>query len=183
MDKERKNLMQIEYKAEVARPDDYASAEAVSDWINSAIANGTNMLPKSREDILILFANGQSVLVLNDAMEPIGHAAITEVYSNCVEIGAMVTSSDWQRKGIGTRALRAVLQTARMKYPEKTIFALANNQSGPLFTKLGAQIIDESELDAEVWTLCAKCPALPVCSDGDSFKCCDTAFDLTKILL
>jgi len=153
-------------------------AESIAAWTQEA---GT-MLPKSKQEISSLFNEDRSVVILGENDRLVGHAAITFIYfDGSVEIGGAITDENYRRQGIATLAVQEVLVKAAQSYPKGRIFALANDQSLPLFTELGGQEIACSELSDEVWEYCAGCPNRPIQKEGEGFKCCDTPIDLTEI--
>lgn len=158
-------------------------AEVVSGLINEAIKDGFSMLPKTPEEILELFANGHSVLVVDkESGEPIAHTAITYRYSDgSVEIGGCVTRKDRRFQGAARLANESVLVLAQRLYPESKKFALVNEREARAIEKIGGKKMDPSQLSPEVWEPCDKCPRKPKLEPGEPFKCCDTPYDLTHL--
>ncbi len=164
--------------AKVATVSDVESATLISKWTRES---GT-MLPKSSEDLLKLFENGDSVLIFDEEDELVSHAAITYKYSDgTVEVGCVITDKEKRNNGAATCAVKQVLVLADSKYPGQTIFALANESSSPLFEKIGGIKISTSGLCLEVWEPCQNCPRIPKQQAGKPFVCCDTPYDLTGL--
>ncbi len=161
-----------------------AGAEHVefSPLISQWTIDSKTMLPKTVQEISNMFQGGHSVLVFNGSREPVSHAAITYVYSDgTVEIGCVVTDINKRNNGAGTTAIKAVIGLANEMYPNKTIFALANSISAPIFEKLGARKMSSEELSDEVWGPCSICPKIPTQTPNKPFLCCDIPYDLTCI--
>lgn len=153
-------------------------ASAISQW---TIDSGT-MLPKTQQQLLDLFKNGDSVLVYDSEGDLVSHAAITYTYSDgSVEIGCVITDKEKRRNGAATHAVKEALRLAHEKYPGRKIFALANESSSILFERIGGIQIETIELSAEVWEPCVDCPRRPQQTKGKPFVCCDTPYDLTHL--
>ncbi len=164
----------------VYQPDKYDAVAAikVSRWTRAA---GT-MLPKSPQEVLDMFSKGDSILVKDPSGHLLGHAAATAQYlDGAVEIGSIYTDKKSRGKGVGTIATQVVLEMQQKKNPNATLFALGNEMSGPMFTKMGGEEVSTDKLSQEVWEPCATCPRKPE-QKGDVFMCCDTPYDLTNVV-
>ncbi|MBI2028254.1 MAG: GNAT family N-acetyltransferase [Candidatus Levybacteria bacterium] len=155
-------------------------AETISEWT----AKSGVMLPKSKEEIISFFEEGHSVVVVDNKGSLVSHAAATFIYSDgSIEVGAIYTVDNQRGKGVATKAVIALLDLLKRRYPERMIFALANSNSAPLFKKLGATEMETTELSKEVWEPCKQCPKNPLLKDMKYkiFSCCDTPYNLTNI--
>lgn len=163
----------------IATASDLEAASLISKW---TIESGT-MLPKSQEQLLDLFKNEDSVLVFDEEGNLVSHAAITFTYSDgSIEIGCVITDKEKRKNGAATRAVKQILHLANEKYPDQKKFALANEASSILFEKIGAVKIPTTDLSIEVWEPCETCPRKPKQVSGKPFVCCDTPYDLTKLV-
>ncbi|MBI4096729.1 MAG: GNAT family N-acetyltransferase [Candidatus Levybacteria bacterium] len=158
-------------------------ARAISGWTIKA-AEDKKMLPKTPEEILDLFGKSHSIVTVDDNGNPLSHVAATFIYPDRrVEIGALCTNPDSQEKGFGRGVVTALLTHLNRLYPDpdNRFFALANEDSIPLFRKVGGEKMDPSELHKDVWVACEKCPRRQsgAKTDGNP-HCCDTPIDLTN---
>lgn len=168
------------YKVVVPNASNISYAETISAWTLSA---GT-MLPKSKEEVLSFFGKCHSIVIVGENDTLISHAAATFIYSDgSIEIGAMYTKEEERGKGAQTKALLVLLSMLKVRYPGRTLFALGNEQSSPLFRKIGGIEIKPEELGKEVWEPCSTCPKNPklIGKIKDSLTCCDTPFNLTNV--
>lgn len=163
----------------VATGNDSELAALISGW---TVESGS-MLPKTQDQILQLFESGNSVLVFDNDGSLVSHAAVTFTYPDgSVEIGCVITDKEKRKNGAATTAVKQILLLAKDKYPNVKKFALANEASSVLFQKIGATKINTTDLCIEVWKPCSTCPRIPKQINGQSFVCCDTPFDLTKLI-
>lgn len=173
------SLEQPAWYMRVPTCNDAQAAETVSRWTQEA----KTMLPKTTEEILGLFAQQNSVLVVNGQGELMCHAAATFTYGDgSIEIGGIYTAPQHRNKGLAIHAVGAVIAMMRERNPESNLFALANIMSKPMFLKMGGREMNSSELGAEVWEPCGTCPK-NLASNGENviFQCCDTPVDLTNV--
>lgn len=153
-------------------------ANTISRWTMIAHARG-KMLPKSPDEMLELFSKGHSLVVVDQDGNPLSHAAATAVYPDGrVEVGAVCTDPENQKKGFGKSTVSKLLDHLSQLYPGRRFFALANEDSVPLFKGLGGTEMDPSELHKDVWSACKDCLRKPTVSVDGKFKCCDTPFNL-----
>jgi len=165
-------------ESRIAIESDTDAATQISQWTKES---GT-MLPKTVEELVGLFKNGDSVLVFDNEGELVSHAAITFTYPDgSIEIGCVITDKEKRKNGAATQAVKQILVLAEEKYPGQKKFALANEASSILFEKIGAVKIPTTNLCAEVWEPCKICPRIPKQIPGASFICCDTPYDLSKL--
>lgn len=155
-------------------------ARTVSEWTT----NSGVMLPKSTGEIISFFEKGHSVVIVDGRGNLVSHAAATFIYQDgSIELGAMYTAENQRGKGASTKAVLALLNLLKDKYPGRMIFALANSNSAPLFERLGATKMESTELSDEVWEPCKTCPKNPLLKGVEhaAFSCCDTPYNLTNI--
>jgi len=153
-------------------------AHEIAGW-----THGEHMLPKTPEDISAFMEQKHSVVIYAHE-EPVGHAAITYVYTDKpqVEIGSIVVHPDWRRgKSVGTVATMAVLEQAKELYPHHTPIALTNPQSRSLVVSMGAKEMDTAAVDKEAWVFCDTCPKKPIQPENGTIVCCDTPYDLSPL--
>lgn len=177
---QRELTTQTDFKIFVAGQNHSSLAPIISQWTRDA----ATMLPKSSDEILGMFQKGHSVLVFDNDETLVSHASITYVYSDgSVEVGCVVTDVNRRKKGAGTTATKAIIKLAKEMNPDKTIFALANSASAPIFEKLGARKMETTELSDEVWGPCATCPKRPLQTPGKPPTCCDIPYDVTQVII
>lgn len=167
-----------DYKIYKPGEHDTLAAIKVSRWTNQA---ADSMLAKSPSEILDMFKKGDSVLIKNKQGALSAHGAATATYNDgAIEIGSIYTDLGQRSQGLGTLVTEAVLALQHNKNPDSTLFALGNEMSGRMFRKMGAEEMKTTELSDEVWEFCKGCERLPE-QTGDTFMCCDTPYNLTKV--
>lgn len=168
-----------DYSIRIPDETDIALAEVVAQWTQGA----KTMLPKTTEEMLQLFTQGHSVLIEDEEGKPLCHAAATFVYPDgTVEVGGIYTDPAERGKGLATHATLAAIAMIQERYPEQTIFALANIMSAPMFVKMGGRKMAPSELDAAIWEPCDTCPKNPTKNQENViFQCCDVPYELTQV--
>ena len=173
---------QVEYRYLI--PDGNDGDIAV--WAAQEITASKTMLPKSPEELLSLFQEGRSVVIVNSENKPVAHAAVTIVYDNAgvIEIGGVIVDPSERRKGLGTAAVMGAVALGRDKYPGWYQMALCNLASLPLFVKLGATEIDaktaQEVVPPEAWEACITCPSFQMAKSQGKI-CCDTPVSLEAI--
>jgi N-acetylglutamate synthase-like GNAT family acetyltransferase len=149
------------------------------------------MLPLSKERLLEFFKSGNSLLIVKDEEEFVTHVAATYTYKDgSIELGALYTNERYRNQGFGTMAVISMVNMLSAKYPGRIIFTLANEKSSVIFDGLGAVKMKTNELSSEVWQPCADCPRLKNGmkellrkEEYEAFKCCDTPYNLTRLLV
>lgn len=160
--------------------EDLAMAKVVADWTKKY----GNMLPKSVDEILSFFKEGNSILITNQEGVLVSHAAITFAYrGNWKEVGGLATNEDFRRMGAASVAVKELIKLALKRDPTSSLFALANSLSAELFEKLGAEKMLSTQLPSEVWDPCKTCPNYKMPKEGEIFQCCDTPYNLTNIVI
>lgn len=173
--------MQIERaNVSILVPDGSYKAEAavVANWTQKA---GT-MLKLTEGEVLRLFEEQRSILMVDAYAGLIAHAAITLLWpENWSELGGLYVSASYRGEGVGHNMVNALISYSRQRYPDGRKFALCNVYSLKLFTDNGGQIIKHAELPKEVFEACGSCPTRP--SEFERQRgtiCCDTPVELTK---
>lgn len=176
------SLMMPLYRVVVPGAEHTDFAKIVSDWTISAASKGL-MLPKTPEQMLDLFGEGRSVIMLDDRGNPVSHAAATFMYSDgkVIEVGAVYTAEEKRGMGLSKQTVGALLRHLNERNPDAdTIFALANRNSEPVFMSLGGTKMRTTELPEEVWLACKDCPNRPPEGSREEHVCCDTPINLTN---
>ncbi|HEX9805062.1 MAG TPA: GNAT family N-acetyltransferase [Candidatus Dojkabacteria bacterium] len=149
-----------------------------AEWVAKQITESKTMLPKSTKEILQLFAEGKSILIVGDMGQPIAHGAVTFTYDDAkfLEVGGIIVDPMKRREGLGMLATEAAIGLASVKYPGWTKMALCNNASLPIFLNLGAEIVTFENLEIvpkEAWEACLTCPSYRLTKSQGKI-CCDT---------
>ncbi len=112
----------------------------------------------------------------------LGYSAITTVYQPAVaEFGGLIVHPGARRQGIAAELTRFTVQNylAHAKVTEQVI-VFANQESSPLFQKLGGVILGEKDRLIEMpWQLNAAEPPKPTRSPD--IRSCNTVIDLTRV--
>lgn len=150
----------------------------IAKWVSKEVSASGSMLPKTEEAVLEMFGDQRSVVLVDNGGEPVAHAAITFVYDTdkVVEVGGVIVSDKWRKKGLGKQVTQASIDLARVKYPGWTMIALCNEQSLPIYLGLGATVLDIDKLEIipkEAWEACASCPNYAETKKRGKI-CCDT---------
>lgn len=154
---------------------DAVAAIIVSRWTRSV----DTMLPKSPSEVMEMFKKKNSVLIKNEDNVLVGHAAATATYPDgSIEIGSIFTNDKYRNSGVGTLATQAVVKIQNDRNPGTTLFALGNERSGKMFSKMGSPVMELSKLHPEVFEACKDCPRKPKEID----MCCDTPYELTNVV-
>lgn len=165
-----------QFTARIPSPGETGLADTVSQW-----TQGQNMLPKSPEDIMTMIADGRLMIAENATGELVSCMGFVEPYPDgSVEVGTLVTSEEHRGKGAGTFITKQTISYVRSLFPDQTIFGLTNQNSKPLFLKLGGTEMRTSQLCDAVWEACEDCPNKPE-TTGEVFMCCDTPIEVTHI--
>lgn len=151
----------------------------IADLVSDATAEDEGLLFRTREELLELYAQGRGVVVCTPHGELVSHAALSFIYNDGkVEVGTVYTNPDHRGKGGAKAAVTRALTQAGQLYPNTTIFAMANENSVPMFTKMGGVVI-ECLADGAVYDKCVRCPKRSGRVDGDDTLCRHTPIDLT----
>lgn len=155
-------------------------AKTVSNWTLGAASKGL-MLPRSQEQISELFDKGHSLAMVDFDGNIVSHAGAFPYRDGSIEVGAVYTEEARRGEGLGIKTVGMLLKHLNMLYPDAgTIFALANNNSAPVFKGLGGIEMKVSELHKDVWLACKDCPNRPSAGSNEKHICCDVPYDLTN---
>lgn len=149
---------------------DSSMAREISLWTHNP-----NMLPKTQEDILNLFEESRSMVILDASGKIAGHVAFTKTYPDgSLEIGSLVTNPLLLRKGVAGRAIKELFAHGHNlfeNFNQRKVFALANEASLPVFLKKDFSLsLDPDSVHPDVWKECIACPVFAA-RQGKS--CCD----------
>lgn len=147
-------------------------------WVSALTLESKTMLPKTVDEVLTMFDEGRSVMILSDDGTPIAHAAITFLYeeAHVLEVGGVIVATEMRRRGYGLLAAFAASELASEKYPGWTKMALCNLASLPIFLRIGGLIVDHQSLamiPEAAWEACLTCPSYPETKAAGKI-CCDT---------
>lgn len=106
-------------------------------------------------------------IVAREGDKVVGCAALHVMWDDLAEIRSMAVTEGFQRKGIGTRLVKACLEEAR-RLSIPTVFCLTYQPD--FFQAQGFTRVDKMELPRKVWTECYRCPKFPDC-DEIAFIC------------
>lgn len=150
----------------------------LANWVSELTSNAGTMLPKTEEQVLEMFSQSRSVILLDEEGNPVAHSAITFIYENqqVVELGGVIVTSSKRKKGLGTLAAQAAMSLADTIYPGWKKLALCNDASLPIFVALGGKIVtydDLADVPVEAWEACKTCPNYAA-AKAQGKICCDT---------
>ena len=98
----------------------------------------------------------------NEPDSIVGCGALHIVWEDLAEIRSLAVQTDYQRKGIGSELVQALLEESR-EMEIKRVFVLTDRTS--LFEKLGFSYIDKSLLPHKIWADCIHCNKFPECDE------------------
>ncbi len=94
--------------------------------------------------------------------EVIGCGALQIIWEDQAEIRSLAVAPEWQRRGIGRRLVRALLdEAAALGVP--SVFALTYQQA--FFERLGFHVVPHESLPHKIWGDCLNCPKFPNCDE------------------
>jgi amino-acid N-acetyltransferase len=100
---------------------------------------------------------------VEDGSDPIvGCGALHIVWEDLAEIRSLAVQTDYQRKGLGSELVRALLEESR-EMEIKRVFVLTDRTT--LFERLGFSHIDKSLLPHKIWADCIHCNKFPECDE------------------
>ncbi len=120
------------------------------------------MMPRSLNEI---YENIRDFWVVTSPKNKdiLGCAALHIVgWNDLAEIKSLAVSGKYQRKGLGSLLIEAVLKEAR-GLEVKKVFALSYKPG--FFKKFGFRVIAKSKLPHKVWAECCNCPKFPDCGE------------------
>ncbi len=118
------------------------------------IARAISELYSQVRDFAVRTENGPDTIV--------GCGALHIVWEDLAEIRSLAVQTDYQRKGIGSELVRALLEESR-EMGIKRVFVLTDRTS--LFERLGFSHIDKSLLPHKIWADCIHCNKFPECDE------------------
>jgi N-acetylglutamate synthase-like GNAT family acetyltransferase len=147
-------------------------------WVSTLTTNAGTMLPKTAQEVLDMFAQGRSVIILDGDGVPMAHSAVTFIYEEqkFVELGGVIVDPDSRKKGYGKLAAQASVVLAESNFPGWKKLVLCNEASLPIFLGLGGKIVtyeDLAEVPVEAWEACSTCPNFATVK-AQNKVCCDT---------
>lgn len=147
-------------------------------WVVEQTTQSGTMLPKSETEVVNLFAQQNSLMLLDAKGKPIAHGAISVIYEveHTIEIGGIVVAKDMRNKGLGSQITALTIEMATIKYLGWSKLAFCNQHSLPIFLKLGASAVTEKNahlIPSEAWLGCMTCPKQSEANSRGKL-CCDT---------
>ena len=135
-----------------------ADVEEMMALINSNAEIGL-MLPRSRN---MLYENIREFMLAEEDGEIIGVASLHILWSDLGEIRALAVAPSHQRKGIGSRIIRALEDEAK-ELGCSRLFALTYQPE--FFKYCGYEEISKDQMPQKVWTECINCIKFPNCDE------------------
>ena len=118
------------------------------------ISRAISELYSQVRDFAVRTENGPDTIV--------GCGALHIVWEDLAEIRSLAVQTDYQRKGIGSELVQALLEESR-EMEIKRVFVLTDRTS--LFERLGFSHIDKSLLPHKIWADCIRCNKFPECDE------------------
>jgi amino-acid N-acetyltransferase len=113
------------------------------------------LLPRSLSEI---YENLQQFYVAVQGDKVVGSCALYVTWAGLAEVKALAVMPDHQRKGLGKRLLKTIIDEAKNLGVEM-LFTLTIREG--LFKKFGFKLAKKSTLPHKVWTECVRCPYFP----------------------
>lgn len=165
------------YEIVFAQESEHGLIEMAASIVNAYAEQGL-MLSVTLEKLQRIAAQGMLAVAVNVDKQVIGAAGITfEFPDGKKEFGGWAVHSEWIHSGVGKQLLHAVLQRSK----GETVVAFGNHNSGPIFKKLGAKILNHADMDATAFVPCQSCACKGKEHLGKGELCVDTIFDLSAI--
>lgn len=137
------------------------------------------MLAVTVERLQQIAAHGLLALAVSSEGETIGSAGIMFEYPDGKkEFGGWAVKPEWTHTGVGKQLLQTLLQ----QHKDDHIIAFGNDNSGPIFLKLGASILDQQQMHPDAFVPCKVCQCKGKEHLSDGQLCVDRIFDLNPIL-
>lgn len=118
-------------------------------------ADRRELLPRSLSEI---YENIQQFHVAVQGDKVVGSCALYVTWAGLAEVKALAVMPEHQRKGLGKRLLKTIIDEAK-KLGVETLFTLTIREG--LFKKYGFKLAKKSTLPHKVWTECVRCPYFP----------------------
>jgi len=135
-----------------------ADVEEMMVLINSNAEEGL-MLPRSRN---MLYEHIREFLLAEEETQLVGVASLHILWSDLAEIRALAVSSEYKRKGIGTKIVKALEEEAKELGVTK-LFALTYQPE--FFKYCGYEEVSKDQMPQKVWTECINCLKFPNCDE------------------
>lgn len=135
-----------------------ADVEEMMLLINSNAEQGL-MLARSRN---MLYENIREFLLAEEDGLLVGVASLHILWSDLAEIRALAVSSEYKRRGIGTKIVKALEEEARELGCYK-LFALTYNPE--FFKYCDYEEVSKDQMPQKVWTECINCIKFPNCDE------------------
>jgi len=135
-----------------------ADVEEMMVLINSNAEEGL-MLPRSRN---MLYEHIREFLLAEEEAQLVGVASLHILWSDLAEIRALAVSSEYKRKGIGTKIVKALEEEAKELGVTK-LFALTYQPE--FFKYCGYEEVSKDQMPQKVWTECINCLKFPNCDE------------------
>ncbi|MBN2050402.1 MAG: N-acetyltransferase [Spirochaetales bacterium] len=139
-----------------------ATVEDVKDIVRltSSMARQGLMLPRSKYKIITMLSDFLVAVTAEGTIA--GCGAFSVLWTDLGEICALAVDPAYQKKGIGARLVRALIEEGKKKrVPE--IIALTYQVD--FFTRLGFTVTDKDDFPRKVWRECLECPKLEECDE------------------
>lgn len=151
--------VQCEEAAEIiVRPALIQDVPAMARVING-FASQQLMLPRSHYQIYGSLRDFR-VAVIDD--EVVGCGALQVVWADLAEIRSLAVLQECQRRGAGSRLVKALLADARVLGLPR-VFCLTYQVD--FFREMGFHVIPRESLPHKIWGDCLNCPKFPNCDE------------------
>jgi N-acetylglutamate synthase-like GNAT family acetyltransferase len=163
-----------EYKLIFPEAGDGGLIESAVQLVNSYYQQKL-MLAADKEHYKGLAKDKKLVIAVGMNGDVVGTAAYVQHYPKDIwEFGGWAVDYNYQKVGMGVNLIKKLF-TENLHW--KTI-AFGNKNSGPIFGKLGATVVnDHSVIPEEAFALCLTCPNKP------KVGCCDTIYNLGPVIM
>jgi amino-acid N-acetyltransferase len=94
--------------------------------------------------------------------EIVGCGALQIVWEDLAEIRSLAVQTEYQRQGVGTALIEALLEESGQMGVSK-VFVLTYRPE--LFQRLGFALMDKSLLPHKIWADCIRCTKFPECDE------------------
>jgi amino-acid N-acetyltransferase len=124
-------------------------------------AESGNILPRAISELYSQIRDF-SVYVKDESTEIIGCGALHIVWEDLAEIRSLAVVTDFQRKGIGSEIIQALLEEAR-EMQIRRVFVLTDRVD--LFERHSFELMDKGALPHKIWADCIRCTKFPECNE------------------
>jgi N-acetylglutamate synthase-like GNAT family acetyltransferase len=149
-------------------------------WLDQAVrlinayAEEGLMLEQTVESLSGMAEAGWLALALTEEGDQVlGVAGLTAWSSGILEFGAWAVEREWVNQGIGKELMAEVLKTVADDQPVITFGNQEN--SGPIFERMGLEKLDQTKLPDELFEPCQTCNC-DKSNLGSGQRCVDTVF-------